>query len=87
MQARTSWRARVRSIVRYHNESDFDLQGNGGGRGRFRFFAPDLLKAAEIADMLKKAKVSFQTQGAAAPRSVADASEEARQYTVRVNCR
>lgn len=28
MQARMSWRARVRSIVRYHNESDFDLQGN-----------------------------------------------------------
>lgn len=29
MQARMSWRARVRSIVRYHNESDFHLQGNG----------------------------------------------------------
>jgi putative exosortase-associated protein (TIGR04073 family) len=29
MQARMSWRARDRSIVRYHNESDFDLQGNG----------------------------------------------------------
>jgi hypothetical protein len=29
MQARMSWRARVRSIVPYHNESDFDLQGNG----------------------------------------------------------
>ncbi|ULA63207.1 MAG: hypothetical protein LZF86_100206 [Nitrospira sp.] len=27
MQARMSWRARIRSIVRYHNESDFDLQG------------------------------------------------------------
>jgi len=27
MQARMSWRARIRSIVRYHSESDFDLQG------------------------------------------------------------
>lgn len=27
MQARMSWRARIRSIVRYHNEVDFDLQG------------------------------------------------------------
>ena len=27
MQARRSWRARIRSIVRYHNEVDFDLQG------------------------------------------------------------
>lgn len=46
MQARTSWRARVRSIVRYHNESDFDLQGNGGGRGRVgRICARTLLTA------------------------------------------
>lgn len=46
IQARTSWRARVRSIVRYHNESDFDLQGNGGGRGRFgRICAWTLLTA------------------------------------------
>ena len=33
MQARASWRARVRSIVPYHNESDFDLQGKGSRRG------------------------------------------------------
>lgn len=33
MQARTSWRTRIRSIVRYHNESDFDLQGNGSRFG------------------------------------------------------
>lgn len=33
MQARISWRTRIRSIVRYHNESDFDLQGTGR-RGR-----------------------------------------------------
>ena len=29
MQAKMSWRARVRSIVPYHSESDFDLQGSG----------------------------------------------------------
>lgn len=50
MQARTSWRARVRSIVRYHNESDFDLQGNGSRTGlHSRTCAGTLLMAAALA--------------------------------------
>ena len=48
MQARTSWRARVRSIVRYHNESDFDLQGNGGQRGRCGRVCAGILFAAAL---------------------------------------
>jgi hypothetical protein len=50
MQVRMSWRARVRSIVRYHNESVFDLQGNDRRPGLLSRTCVQTLVSAETFD-------------------------------------
>jgi S1-C subfamily serine protease len=45
------------------------------------------VKASVVMEMMKAARIPYQTAVTATPGSVADASEDARLFTVRVNCR